>query len=72
MKCNQKTCSEDAKFRFTWPGNDEAAACEKHALVVEAVAMAIGLSLQMIPVDAEAPVKGEPGSAVVEGPGRST
>lgn len=43
-------CEETAKYRFTWPGRDEAVICEDHVGKLQAVAKAIGLSLQVIPL----------------------
>ena len=51
MKCNQKTCDKDAVDRFTWPGEDEAGACEEHSKVLANIAEAMGLSLQLIPIE---------------------
>ena len=50
MKCNQKDCENDAAFRFTWPGNDEAGICHEHAPKLKGVAEAMGLHLQLIPL----------------------
>ncbi len=44
-------CTLPALFKYTWPGNDEAAACFEHSFQIKKVAEAIGLHLQMIQVD---------------------
>ncbi len=49
-KCNQTGCQEPPAYRFTWPGRDEACICEKHAPIVQNVASAIGMHLQLIPL----------------------
>ena len=41
-------CKKDAKFRYTWPGRNEAVCCEEHAGQIQAVANAIGCYIQMI------------------------
>ncbi len=43
-------CKNKAKFRYTWPGRDESVCCESHAVGIKAVANAIGLHLQIIPL----------------------
>jgi hypothetical protein len=50
MKCNQQGCQNEAAFRFTWPGSDEAGICAQHAPKLDAVAQAMGLHLQVIPL----------------------
>lgn len=44
-------CKRDAKYRYTWPGNDESFICERHSLKMAVVARAMGLHLQLIPLD---------------------
>ena len=43
-------CDNPAKYRFTWPGNDEAVICEKCVNQLRGVASAMGLHLQIIPL----------------------
>lgn len=52
-KCNQRGCNEPAGFRFTWPGRDEAGICQQHAPQLQGIANAIGLYVQLIPLDDE-------------------
>lgn len=47
----ENTCGEEAAYRYTWPGRDESFICEEHADKLRAVASAMGLHLQLIPVD---------------------
>jgi len=49
-KCNQVGCGNLGAFRFTWPGEDEAEICVIHAPGILAVAKAIGMHLQLIPI----------------------
>lgn len=46
-----QTCPNPAAFRYTWPGRDESFICEAHTPKLRAVANAMGLHLQLIPVD---------------------
>ena len=46
----QTTCQNFATFRYTWPGKDEAFCCTMHANGIQAVANAIGMYQQMIPI----------------------
>lgn len=43
-------CEAKGRFRYTWPGNDEAIACQGHADQIKTVANAMGSRLQMIPL----------------------
>ena len=43
-------CKNQAEYRYTWPGRNETLICTKHAEKLKAVANAIGLHLQMIPL----------------------
>ena len=43
-------CGEMANLRYTWPGKDEAVICIDCAQKLTAVANAIGLHLQLIPI----------------------
>jgi hypothetical protein len=51
-----KKCEKDAAFRYTWPGRDESFICTDHAPKLKAVASAMGLPLQLIPIDDEGTV----------------
>ena len=46
-------CDNPAKYRFTWPGRDESVICGEHVNKLRAVANAIGLHLQTIPLSEE-------------------
>ncbi len=50
-------CDKDAKYRFTWPGNDESYICEKHVEKLRNVAKAMGFHLQVMPIDEEHLIK---------------
>lgn len=52
--CNQDGCSNEGAYRFTWPGRDEAVICEAHVGKLRAVADAMGLHLQILPIEARA------------------
>ena len=56
-KCNQKECGDPPVYRFTWPGRDEEAICEAHEPKLRAVADALGLHLQLIPLEPEDPIQ---------------
>lgn len=58
-KCNQNNCSKKAAYRYTWPGRDEAHICEEHGRYSVKVAEAIGMHLQLVPLDQPASEKGE-------------
>ena len=45
------TCENRAFFRFTWPGRDESFICSGHSAKLRAVADAIALSLELIPLE---------------------
>ena len=49
----EKTCKNPARYRYTWPGDDESLICEKHVAKLAAVAEAMGLYLQIIPLSEE-------------------
>jgi hypothetical protein len=51
MRCSQNGCEFRPVFRYTWPGRDEAGVCGVHAVRLAAVAAAMGLHLQLIPLD---------------------
>lgn len=51
MKCNQQTCDKEADFLFTWPGKDQAGICEICAHRLESIAKAMGLHVQLIPIE---------------------
>jgi hypothetical protein len=44
-------CAEKAAYRFTWPGKDESFICEKHSQKLKTVADAMGLYIQLIPLE---------------------
>jgi hypothetical protein len=46
----ERQCDAPAAYRYTWPGHDEGFICEEHAPKLRAVAQAMGLYLQLIPV----------------------
>lgn len=48
--CNQENCPQSAKYRFTWPGHDEAYICDLHVGHLKKVAEALALHLQVIPL----------------------
>ena len=41
-------CIKNAKYRYTWPGNDEALACDGHASALSIIANTMGFHLQII------------------------
>lgn len=43
-------CKNPGAFRYTWPGKDEAYICAEHVGQLKAVASAIGLYIQIIPL----------------------
>jgi hypothetical protein len=43
-------CGELANLRYTWPGRDESVICVDCAEKLKAVANAIGMHLQLIPI----------------------
>jgi hypothetical protein len=55
MTCNQNKCSERAGYRFTWPGGDEAGICKEHIGKLRMIANAMGLYLQIIPIEEAKP-----------------
>lgn len=57
MICNQDGCEEPAAFRFTWPGKDEDGICGGHVDQLRGLASAMGLHLEVIPIDAD-PIDG--------------
>lgn len=50
LRCHQGGCTEAAAYRFTWPGQDENLICERHSQKVQAAAAALGMHLQLIPL----------------------
>lgn len=44
------TCTNDAVFRYTWPGKDESFICLEHSIQLRGIANALGLYLQLIPI----------------------
>lgn len=51
MTCNQDGCKEPASYKFTWPGHDEKGICENHVKRLRGVASAMGLYVQIIPLE---------------------
>ncbi len=52
-RCNQSGCEHEPAYRFTWPGRDEEGICEMHAAKLTGVARAMGLYVQLIPLETE-------------------
>ncbi len=48
-----KQCEATAAYRYTWPGRDESFICDEHSSKLRAVANAMGLPLQLIPLTDE-------------------
>lgn len=46
-----KQCENEAALRYTWPGREESFICIEHAPRLMAIADAMGLPLQVIPLD---------------------
>lgn len=46
-------CDNPARYRYTWPGNDESVICQDHVSKLRGVAEAMGLHLQIIPIPEE-------------------
>jgi len=44
-------CKNIAIYRYTWPGEQESFVCSDHYMKLTAIANAIGLPLQLIPLD---------------------
>ena len=51
-------CTNEAYYRYTWPGKDESLACVIHAQGIKKVASAIGLHLQFIVLSQDALLMG--------------
>ena len=49
--CKQNGCTESAEYRYTWPGQDESYICGIHAIKLTNIANAMGLHLQLIPLE---------------------
>lgn len=45
-----KKCGKPSTHRYTWPGEDEAVCCPKHATQLLKTADALGMHLQIIPL----------------------
>lgn len=58
MNCKQHECKNEASYRYTWPGKDESVICEAHVGKLRSVAAAMGMYLQVLPLDTPA-AKGE-------------
>ena len=50
MTNEKQQCQNEADFRYTWPGRDESYICFDHSTWLMAVASAMGLHLQLIPI----------------------
>lgn len=50
----EQTCDQTATYRYTWPGRDEAFICEEHSKKFASVANAMGLYLQLVPIETTA------------------
>lgn len=64
QSCSQPGCGQDAAYRYTWPGREEAFACAGHAGHIKHAADAMGLTMPMRflePIDA---LKSNPGQTV--------
>ena len=46
-------CQQQAVFRYTWPGRDEACICLEHAMQMRGVSEAMGFKLQFIPLSGQ-------------------
>lgn len=44
-------CQNPVAYRYTWPGKDEAYTCATHAHKLKSVANAIGLYVQLLPIN---------------------
>lgn len=53
VTCSQNGCTTRSVARYTWPGRDEAGICAEHLPKLQGVAKALGLYLQIIPIDPE-------------------
>lgn len=54
LTCNQSGCGKPSIARFTWPGDVEdveKGICPEHLPKLKAIAGAMGLPLQVIPLD---------------------
>jgi hypothetical protein len=50
----KERCGNQATLRYTWPGRDESYICDSCADKLDAVAQAIGLHIQLLPISADA------------------
>lgn len=50
-QCGQHNCENTGAFRYTWPGRDEDYVCEAHVGWLQRVAGAIGMHLQVLPLE---------------------
>lgn len=48
-------CGQKAVRRYTWPGRDEAFICQEHLPKLLGVVTAMGMHLQLIPLDEDTP-----------------
>lgn len=51
IMCNQKNCLKEARYLYTWPGQDQAGACEDHKRLLEHICVGMGFPLQFIPIE---------------------
>jgi hypothetical protein len=52
-----KQCTQIPIYRYTWPGRDESYICAEHAPKLDAIAGALGMYLQLIPLTDEEQLK---------------
>src|SRR5215831_17203381 len=50
MKCAERGCSNEAIYRFTWPGSPQQNGCAKHAEHAASIARAMGFDLELIEI----------------------
>ncbi len=46
-------CTNPTMYRYTWPGKDEARTCLIHGMQLTRIAAAMGMHLQLIPLEPE-------------------
>jgi len=51
MKCSQTGCDNKCVGLYTWPGQNQSGICDNHLIKLKAVAQAMGMFLQIIPMD---------------------
>lgn len=50
QECKQDKCTQEAAYRYTWPGRDESYICDKCSAKLLAIATAMGFYVQLIPL----------------------